>query len=122
MSRLDPFSIQWPDKWLSDPQISPVINYLDRYLHALGVVLDNGNAIDNLEVTQTTEDGGNRTYRRFRDEIDNLEGEIAHIKRQNKALEQQVYELKYLVSQTKSISRLAEQNIIELTERFDSGT
>ena len=122
MSNLDPFSIQWPQKWEQDPEIGPVIRYLHRYLHALSVTLDNGNAIDDLQVQQTAEDGGNRTNRFLRDEIDELKSHVVQVKKQNRLLEQELYELKYLVSQTKHLSRQAEQNINDLTERFDSGS
>jgi hypothetical protein len=35
MAKVDPFVIQWPAVWLSDPQIEPVIRYLNRFLHDL---------------------------------------------------------------------------------------
>lgn len=35
MARVDPFVIQWPRKWLEDPEIRPVIEYLNRFLHDL---------------------------------------------------------------------------------------
>ena len=33
MARVDPFVIQWPQKWVDDPEIQPVIDYLNRFLH-----------------------------------------------------------------------------------------
>jgi len=38
MANLDPFVVQWPSKWVQDPEIGPVIHYLNRYLHDLFVV------------------------------------------------------------------------------------
>ena len=35
MAKVDPFVIQWPVKWLSDAEIRPVIEYLNRFLHDL---------------------------------------------------------------------------------------
>lgn len=33
LAKVDPFVIQWPAKWMSDDEIRPVIEYLNRYLH-----------------------------------------------------------------------------------------
>jgi len=122
MPNLDILQIPWPDKWTTDPQIAPVISFLDRYLYNISVVLDNGEAIENVVAQQTAEDGGNRTHRYLRDDMDEVNSHIVQLKRQNRALEQEIYELKYLVSQTKHLSRQAEQNINDLTERLDSGS
>ena len=46
MANVDPFVIKWPDKWLSDPQIEPVIRYLNRFLHDLWIRTGGGN--DNI--------------------------------------------------------------------------
>lgn len=54
MAQLDPFVIQWPQKWVEDPEIAPVINYLNLFLHDLHFVLDGGSAIENLESTIIT--------------------------------------------------------------------
>ena len=32
-NKVDPFVIKWPDRWISDPEIEPVIRYLNRHLH-----------------------------------------------------------------------------------------
>lgn len=32
---VDPFVIQWPQEWLDDPTLSPVLFYLNRFLHDL---------------------------------------------------------------------------------------
>jgi len=42
MARVDPFVIQWPQKWVEDPEIGPVINYLNRYLHDLFIIVTGG--------------------------------------------------------------------------------
>lgn len=143
VANLDPFSIQWPKQWIQDPEIGPVITYLNRYLTDLFVVLDGGNAIENIEVQQVAEDGGNRTQRRVRDEIDEISNNLAQVKRQNRVLEQSLHgaiesiekvsrrsrqaeqslnDALETISQTKRSSRLTEQKITELTERHDDGT
>ena len=35
MAKVDPFVIQWPRQWMEDPEIRPVIEYLNRFLHDL---------------------------------------------------------------------------------------
>jgi len=37
MAKVDPFVIKWPSQWLSDPEIEPVIRYLNRFLHDLWI-------------------------------------------------------------------------------------
>ncbi len=46
MTKLDPFVIQWPAEWTNDPEIGPVVYYLNRFLHDLFVLLDGGRAIE----------------------------------------------------------------------------
>jgi len=33
LAKVDPFVIQWPQKWMADDEIRPVIEYLNRFLH-----------------------------------------------------------------------------------------
>ena len=33
MANVDPFVIQWPRKWLDDPEVEPVVYYLNKFLH-----------------------------------------------------------------------------------------
>jgi hypothetical protein len=42
MADVDPFVVQWPSKWVQDPEIGPVITYLNRYLHDLFIVTTAG--------------------------------------------------------------------------------
>jgi hypothetical protein len=37
LADVDPFIIQWPPQWLEDPEIRPVIDYLNRFLHDLWI-------------------------------------------------------------------------------------
>lgn len=37
MSLVDPFIIRWPERWLNDLEIRPVVNYLNQFLHDLWV-------------------------------------------------------------------------------------
>lgn len=39
---LDPFVIQWPQSWVDDPEISPVVEYLGMFLHNLFIITTNG--------------------------------------------------------------------------------
>ena len=52
MANLDPFVIQWPRKWIEDPEIGPVIHYLNMFLHGLYDVTDGGDAIENADVAE----------------------------------------------------------------------
>ena len=52
MANLDPFVIQWPRKWIEDPEIGPVIHYLNMFLHGLYDVTDGGEAIENADVAE----------------------------------------------------------------------
>ena len=49
MANVDPFVIQWPQKWVNDPEIGPVIHYLNRYLHDLFVVTTDGTGSSIIE-------------------------------------------------------------------------
>ena len=50
MADVDPFVVQWPQKWMIDEEIRPVIQYLDRFLHDLRERTGGGNdAIEDLE-------------------------------------------------------------------------
>ena len=42
MASLDPFVIQWPRKWLDDPEVGPQIVYLDRWLHDIFIITTGG--------------------------------------------------------------------------------
>ena len=52
MANLDPFVIQWPRKWIEDPEIGPVIHYLNMFLHGLYDITDGGDAIENADVAE----------------------------------------------------------------------
>ena len=53
MAKVDPFVIQWPQKWMADDEIRPVIEYLNRFLHDLFVRTGGGD--DLIEaVAETT--------------------------------------------------------------------
>ncbi len=43
MANVDPFVIQWPEKWVNDQEIGPVIHYLNRFLHDLWIRTGGGN-------------------------------------------------------------------------------
>lgn len=53
MAKVDPFVIQWPEKWMQDNEIRPVIEYLNRFLHDLFIRTGGGD--DLIEaVAETT--------------------------------------------------------------------
>ncbi|WP_299077188.1 hypothetical protein [uncultured Paraglaciecola sp.] len=54
MANLDPFVIQWPERWVSDPEIGPVVYYLNRFLHDIFVALDGGTAVEDAEVINSS--------------------------------------------------------------------
>jgi len=35
LAKVDPFVVKWPNKWVRDPEIGPVIRDLNRFLHNL---------------------------------------------------------------------------------------
>ena len=45
MSNVDPFVVQWPRKWTDDPEIGPVIDYLNRFLHDIFIRTGGGDDI-----------------------------------------------------------------------------
>jgi hypothetical protein len=45
LANADPFVIQWPDKWMTDNEIRPVIEYLNRYLHDMFIRSGGGDDI-----------------------------------------------------------------------------
>jgi len=47
LASVDPFVIQWPKKWTEDPEIGPVIHYLNKFLHDLW--LRSGGSDDAIE-------------------------------------------------------------------------
>ena len=47
MATLDPFIIQWPRQWIEDPEIGPVVHYLNRFLHDLFILSDDGSSFEN---------------------------------------------------------------------------
>lgn len=52
MANLDPFVIQWPRKWVEDPEIGPEIHYLNMFLHGLYDITDGGNAIEDAALAE----------------------------------------------------------------------
>ena len=36
-NKVDPFVIQWPQKWSNDPETAPTLKYLNRFLHDLWI-------------------------------------------------------------------------------------
>ena len=78
--------------------------------------------IQNIEVFQVTEDGGNRSNRFLIDRVSELENVASEAKRQNRQMMQMVHDLSETIGHQRRQLRLAEQKINELTERYDSGS
>lgn len=53
LTDVDPFVIKWPDKWETDPEIGPVIHYLNMFLH--DIWLRTGGADDAVSEVQVGE-------------------------------------------------------------------
>ena len=96
----------------------PLLTFLNQLWVRTGGNVD---IISDIEVSQTTEDGGNRTYRKNQDELADLESRLVQVRKQNKLLEQMVYELMNTVGNSKNKNRQLEQKLNEIIERFDSG-
>lgn len=56
MAKVDPFVIQWPQKWMADNEIRPVIEYLNRHLHDLFIRTGGGEDLvdDNEQAITST--------------------------------------------------------------------
>jgi len=53
MANVDPFVVQWPAKWVGDPDIGPVVHYLNRFLHDLWIRTGGGSdAIEAQDVAE----------------------------------------------------------------------
>jgi len=71
VAKVDPFVIQWPEKWTSDPEINPVINYLNRFLHDL--FIRSGGGEDLLDSTEQALTSSNSRVSRNAAKINALE-------------------------------------------------
>jgi len=47
LANVDPFVVTWPRKWLSDPELRPQLEYLNRFLH--DIFLRTGGGVDKIE-------------------------------------------------------------------------
>lgn len=58
MTDVDPFVIKWPSAWLTDPEIGPVVQYLNRFLHDLWLRTGGGDdAISEVQIGELYETG-----------------------------------------------------------------
>ena len=69
MAKVDPFVVRWPNVWIQDPQIRPVVQYLDRFLHDLWI--RSGGGTDTVTSIEQPEEGALSTEALER--IDSLE-------------------------------------------------
>lgn len=71
MANVDPFVIQWPQKWVEDPEIGPVVHYLNRFLHDM--FLRSGGGEDLLDSTEQALTSSGSRISRNSAKIDSLE-------------------------------------------------
>lgn len=58
MTDVDPFVIKWPTAWERDPEIGPVIHYLNRFLHDLWTRTGGGDdAVAEVQIGELYETG-----------------------------------------------------------------
>ena len=78
MSDVDPFVIRWPDAWLTDPEVGPVVQYLNRFLHDIWVRTGGGTdalaTITNSETYETSMAAGQ--FIALHEDSEQLESEI----------------------------------------------
>jgi hypothetical protein len=58
LTDVDPFVIKWPNAWLTDPEVGPVVQYLNRFLHDLWLRTGGGDdAITEVQIGELYETG-----------------------------------------------------------------
>lgn len=152
MSDVDPFVYPIPSELKNNPETRGYFEYLNMFLHDLWTRTGGPvNVVENIEVTQVTEDGGNRTSRFLIDDIQRLEDRINELRRRDNTQEidyikeqlelirmprhresdpepvrrvpkKDQSELYELIAQLKRQNRTLENKVNELEERLDSGT
>lgn len=140
MSQVDPFQYPIPESLKKDPQTLAYFDYLNKWCHQIW--LRTGGSEDfvaDTEATVVSNDGGNRTNRFLRDEIDNLWSHILENKKKDyksdiDELRDMFYDLKrsvrpvdtsFLENQIADLKRqnsFLRQLVYEIIERYDSGT
>jgi len=119
MAQVDPRLGRIPDALLKDRETRIYFEELERFLTDAWVRSGGGeDLIQDVGDQQTAEDGGNRSYRKFDDEIAELAAAIDQIKRTNKNLELLLNEALEEISEVKVKSKLSNQELSELSERF----
>lgn len=137
MARVDPFLSPLPKKIIQDPELRPFYEFLLRFLHDIWLRTGGGvDLVEDLEASQTTENGGNRSTRFQRDEIDKLwahitelkkpvdlrpeiqalSDQLSQLKRSISTVEQEIYTLKEDISKTTRSTRHYGQTVIELED------
>ena len=78
MTDVDPFVVQWPEKWITDPQVAPVVQYLNRFLHDLWIRTGGGeDAISEVTGSESFETStSNGQYIALHEAQENQDGEI----------------------------------------------
>jgi len=80
LANVDPFIVDWPKKWLSDPEIAPVILYLNRFLHDLFIRTGGG---DDLIESVTQSASADEVTTRLSSVINALEKKVTDLELSN---------------------------------------
>jgi hypothetical protein len=91
-----------PKEWAFDAEKGEFLRTVLERLYGLRERTGgDDDVIQNIEITQVTQDGGNRTYRRYRDELDELQSQIVELKKTNRYRD----DIDYLQSQISEIKK-----------------
>lgn len=81
MARVDPFVIQWPRKWIGDPELNPTIQYLNKFLYDLWIRTGGGD--DAIEIIQEEESSAEGEVSRVQSLVDRLSKRVTDLEKLN---------------------------------------
>ena len=118
MTIVDPLLIPIPSKIRQDRDLRPffeaLVDIIRQIRDRTGGAVDK---IENIEVTQVLEDGGNRNSRFIVDDISHLQSQIDSLKRSNRALQNELYDAKCEISSVKRERNKLIDQVHELMHR-----
>lgn len=117
LSDVDPFVIQWPNAWLTDPEIGPVVQYLNRFLHDLWVRTGGGtDIISEVTGSESYETStGNGQYISLHEAQENIDGEIYIPPPQTHHEDEPILEAQFFARTTDSDTLAVDRDFIEAT-------
>ncbi len=89
---IDPLIINWPQKWLNDPEIGPVVAFLDKYLTDLRD--RTGGATDVISTTSDSSSNNTAT----------ISSNAANISTNSASISTNSEEILYLISQISALN------------------